>query len=246
MGAMNQGVMDVDGKVVGVIHQMFMPEKGTGSKYVEGCHDVFKQDRNAHAPTSKKVQLKIARGDDLQERKRLLVEGADALIVLPGGPGTFDELWEMACGRQVGFVNVPIVCVNVDGYYESFRQMLERAHEDQFLYKLPSDILHFEDTSEKAIEYIEGYMEGKADDDQKRAEKSKKKVIKRKPSMLQRMGSVYNMPFNFSSLGLGGGDNDDDDEEEEESSINATSIPYSYAMTFITGLALGFMLQSRK
>jgi predicted Rossmann-fold nucleotide-binding protein len=34
----------------------------------------------------------IARGNDLQERKRLLVEGADALAVLPGGPGTWDEV----------------------------------------------------------------------------------------------------------------------------------------------------------
>ena len=37
-------------------------------------------------------ELIVAGGDDLRERKRLLVEGADALIVLPGGPGTWDEV----------------------------------------------------------------------------------------------------------------------------------------------------------
>ena len=76
------------------------------------------------------------------------MEGADALVVLPGGPGTWDELWEMACARHIGFHSMPIVCVNVDGYYDNFRDMLRRAHEDGLLYKHPNDILHFEETPE--------------------------------------------------------------------------------------------------
>ena len=54
-----------------------------GSYWFEGAHSVFREGRN---------EILIARGNDLQERKKLLVENADALIVLPGGPGTWDEV----------------------------------------------------------------------------------------------------------------------------------------------------------
>ncbi len=149
MGAMNQGVLEADGSVVGVIHKMFVSEnenKGR-SGWVEGCHSVFRN--------NKKSKLIIVGGDDLQERKRMLVKNADALIILPGGPGTFDELWEMVCSKQIGLIDIPICCVNVDGYYDSFSQMLKRAKTDRFLYKNPGELLCFVESSAEAIEYIE-------------------------------------------------------------------------------------------
>jgi hypothetical protein len=103
----------------------------------------------------------VARGKDLQERKRLLVENSDALIVLPGGPGTWDELWEMACARNIGLADMPIVCVNTDGYYDSFRAMLERAHTERLTKLRPDEILHFEDGPEGAVRWIEEQCQGK-------------------------------------------------------------------------------------
>lgn len=44
-------------------------------------------------------EMLVAGGKDLQERKRLLVDRADALIVLPGGPGTWDEV-SFECTRR--------------------------------------------------------------------------------------------------------------------------------------------------
>jgi len=226
MGAMNQGVLDVDGRVVGVIHEMFVA-KGKG-KWVEGCHSVFKQNKND------KTHLMIVGGDDLQERKRMLVKGADALVVLPGGPGTFDELWEMACARQIGLIQMPIVCVNVNGYYDSFRQMLERAHEDQFLYKHPREILHFEDTSVEAIDYIEQVVSG---DMVQGALLVSKKRIRWKQFMVQRMMSVYNIPLNLSFSSM------EDDDDLSVSRWTFKAIPF--ALTFVTGITLGFMMQSQ-
>ena len=66
MGAMNQGVKDAQGSVIGVIHEMFVT-KGKGSSWVEGCHDVFKEADN------EKSNLIIVKGEDLQERKKMLV-----------------------------------------------------------------------------------------------------------------------------------------------------------------------------
>ena len=77
-----------------------------------GAHDVFAN-----------REMLVAGGTDLQERKRLLVKDADALIVLPGGPGTWDELWEMACGRNIGLHNLPICVVNVNDFYQPFLKM---------------------------------------------------------------------------------------------------------------------------
>jgi len=94
-------------------------------------------------------------GDDLQERKKFLVACADALIVLPGGPGTWDELWEMACARHLELNTLPIVCVNVDGYYEPFREMLHRAYEDKLIRMEPEQIIWFADTAEDAVRFVE-------------------------------------------------------------------------------------------
>lgn len=147
MAAMNCGADDGGGHIVGVMHEKFI---NTSDDWFEGMHTVF-HEGCGH-------EIIVARGEDLQERKRLLVEGADALAVLPGGPGTWDELWEMACARHIGFHSMPIVCINTDGYYDAFRAMLTRAYDDQLLYKHPEDILHFEETPEAAVMWIESYL----------------------------------------------------------------------------------------
>ena len=48
----------------------------------------------------------------------MLFEGADCVICMPGGAGTYDELWEIACERNVGMSTVPVVVVNIDGFYD--------------------------------------------------------------------------------------------------------------------------------
>lgn len=87
MAAMNQGAHDHRGHIVGVIHEKFVVD---GSDWFEGAHSVFANKNNKERGGG--AEILIARGNDLQERKRLLVEGADALVVLPGGPGTWDEV----------------------------------------------------------------------------------------------------------------------------------------------------------
>ena len=65
------------------------------------------------------------------------------------------QLWEMACAKNLGFVHYPIICVNIDGYYEPFRMMLQRAYEDELLKVKPENVIHFTNTSIEAIQYIE-------------------------------------------------------------------------------------------
>ena len=86
MDAMNVGANDAGGRIVGIIHEKFVQE---GGDWFEGTSSVFRPREDGGGGTH---EIVIARGNDLQERKRLLVEGADALAVLPGGPGTWDEV----------------------------------------------------------------------------------------------------------------------------------------------------------
>lgn len=119
---------------------------------------------NSNAPASNgaannsntnSIQMLVAGGDDLQERKKLLVQDADALVVLPGGPGTWDELWEMGCAKGIGLTDLPIVVVNVNHYYDPFLAMLQRAYEQGLTKHRPEELMVFVDTAWEAIAYLE-------------------------------------------------------------------------------------------
>lgn len=89
------------------------------------------------------LELIISKGKDLSERKQLLIENSNALIVLPGGVGTFDELWHCVCGKSLtlhGLEMVPICVLNTDGFYDGSIQQLQRAHEglSSFFCSLPT------------------------------------------------------------------------------------------------------------
>lgn len=230
MAAMNRGANDGDGRIVGVIHEAFVVD---GSDWFEGCHDVF--DKKRHT-------IIVAKGNDLQERKKLLVDGAQGLVVLPGGPGTWDELWEMACSRHIGFHSMPIVCVNVDGYYDNFKDMLSRAHDDELLYKHPDEILHFEETADAAVKWIETYH-AKAE-----STKEQKKVIRKRTSMLKRMQSnlsgsslsPWRRMTSFFGEDIFGGDDDDEVSADGRKYGQSTAV-----LIFAAGVTVGMLTAFR-
>ena len=55
----------------------------------------------------------------MHQRKQAMAEAADAFLALPGGIGTFEELFEVWTWRQLGYHDKPIGLLNVDGYYDS-------------------------------------------------------------------------------------------------------------------------------
>lgn len=65
--------------------------------------------------------------ETMHERKSLMLELADAIIVLPGGVGTQDEFWEVLAGAQLGLHSKPCGILNVDGYYDSLLAFIDRA-----------------------------------------------------------------------------------------------------------------------
>ena len=71
--------------------------------------------------------------ETMHERKALMAKMADAIVALPGGCGTMEELLEAITWKQLGIISIPIVIVNMDGYYDSMIEMLHRAVEENFM-----------------------------------------------------------------------------------------------------------------
>ncbi len=91
---------------------------------------------------------------DMRERKALLEGRADALVALPGGLGTFEELFEVIVGKQLGYHAKPIVVVDVDGYYRPLVQMLEHGIDQRFIKASARGLIHVVATAAEAVEYL--------------------------------------------------------------------------------------------
>jgi hypothetical protein len=63
--------------------------------------------------------------DTMHDRKRIMAERADAFAILPGGIGTLDETFEILTWRQLGLHDKPIFLVDVAGYWEPLRALLD-------------------------------------------------------------------------------------------------------------------------
>jgi uncharacterized protein (TIGR00730 family) len=71
--------------------------------------------------------------ETMHERKALMAELSDAVIAMPGGPGTLDELFELFTWRQLGLHHKPIGLLNVADYWRPLLVFLEHAVNERFL-----------------------------------------------------------------------------------------------------------------
>jgi hypothetical protein len=69
----------------------------------------------------------------MHQRKAKLVENVDAIIALPGGCGTLEELLEAITWKRLGHLHQPIVILNTNGYYDPLKLMLERSIDEGFM-----------------------------------------------------------------------------------------------------------------
>ena len=77
------------------------------------------------------TELRIV--DDMHERKRLMLELSDAVIALPGGCGTLEELFEAITWKRLGLYFGPVVLVNVNGFYDPCIELLNRTVDEGFM-----------------------------------------------------------------------------------------------------------------
>ena len=71
--------------------------------------------------------------DTMHERKALMAERSDAFLALPGGIGTFEELFEVWTWRQLGYHDKPIGILNVANYYDTLLDFLRTSVDSGFM-----------------------------------------------------------------------------------------------------------------
>jgi uncharacterized protein (TIGR00730 family) len=71
--------------------------------------------------------------DTMHDRKRIMAERADAFLALPGGIGTFEELFEVWTWRQLGYHDKPIGVLNTAAYYNRLFEFLKTSQSAEFL-----------------------------------------------------------------------------------------------------------------
>lgn len=76
---------------------------------------------------------KLVFTETMHERKAKMEELADAFIIVPGGIGTFEELFEVLTLKQLGRHKKSIAIYNIDGYYDSMDSMLGHSIEERFV-----------------------------------------------------------------------------------------------------------------
>ena len=65
--------------------------------------------------------------ETMHERKKVMFMNCDAVVVLPGGAGSLDELFEVLTWRQLGLHEKPVFVVNTNGYWDPLMQMLDHV-----------------------------------------------------------------------------------------------------------------------
>jgi uncharacterized protein (TIGR00730 family) len=95
--------------------------------------------------------------ESMQERKVKMAEMADGFIVMPGGYGTLEEVFEVLTAGQLGFHKKPVVFLNVEGYYDLLHQQLQHMVNHKMLLAPHAGIAQFADTPEQAIELLHQY-----------------------------------------------------------------------------------------
>ena len=95
----------------------------------------------------------------MHERKAKFLENIDALIALPGGPGTLEELLEAITLKRLGQFTKPIIILNTNGYYDPLILMLERCVEEKFLRPIHAEMWTFVHQPEEVMSAINQSME---------------------------------------------------------------------------------------
>jgi uncharacterized protein (TIGR00730 family) len=89
--------------------------------------------------------------DSMHERKQLMAERADAFVVLPGGFGTLDELFEILTWRQLGLHDKPIVLVDLDNYWQPLAVLLDRMKAEGYVSEANRQLIRWVDRIDEVL-----------------------------------------------------------------------------------------------
>ena len=91
---------------------------------------------------------------NMRDRKAMLEARGDAFVALPGGLGTFEEVFEILVGKLLGYHQKPIVLLNVAGYYAPLLAMIEHGIEQRFIKATAREAYFIAGSVAEAIEFL--------------------------------------------------------------------------------------------
>lgn len=135
MGSLANSALQAGGRVIGVLPHFFdTPEL-------------------AHYELTELVRV-----DNMHQRKAKMAELADGFIALPGGFGTYEELFEILTWAQIGLHHHPVGVLNVDGYFEPLFDLIEHAERHGFIYSEHRQLLSNEASPAALLEAMDQYQ----------------------------------------------------------------------------------------
>ena len=132
MGIIADAVLENGGEVIGVIPS-FMEKFEVQHKGLTQIHIV----------------------ETMHQRKQLMAEISDAVVALPGGWGTLDELFEILTWKQLGLHQMPVGLLNVNGFYDPLIEMIHKMVKEGFLKQTNLDMLMIDDNLESLLNRME-------------------------------------------------------------------------------------------
>lgn len=134
MGAVADGVLNNNGSVTGVIPHF------------------LEQKEIVHEGLSELILV-----NTMHERKLKMYDRSDAFMVLPGGWGTMEEMFEILTWGQLGMHEKPIGVLNINGYYDPLKAQNTMMVQEGFLSERIREILKFSPSAEDLLEWMEDY-----------------------------------------------------------------------------------------
>ncbi len=131
MGALADGALSKHGDVIGIIPR-FMTE-------VEWQHPGV-------------ATLEVV--EDMRERKHRLLTGSDAVVALPGGCGTLEEVFEAITLKRLGIYLKPIIFVNTKGFYDGLREFMQHTIRERMLGDAHAAMWQFVDSADEVLPAI--------------------------------------------------------------------------------------------
>ncbi|KAK1553771.1 hypothetical protein Q3G72_003479 [Acer saccharum] len=135
MGLVSQEVHRGGGHVLGIIPKTLMSKEITGETVGE-----------------------VKPVADMHQRKAEMARNSDCFIALPGGYGTLEELLEVITWAQLGIHDKPVGLINVDGYYNSLLNFIDKAVDDGFIFPSQRSIIVSAPNARELVQKLEEYV----------------------------------------------------------------------------------------
>jgi hypothetical protein len=134
MAVLSDACRAAGGKVIGITPQWFI-DKGIGDDRAD--------------------ELIVSTG--MRDRKEMLENRGDALLALPGGLGTLEEIFEVIVAKQLGRHGKPIVILNIAKYYDPLLAMIRHGIEHKFIKPAADKLFFVADSVDSAIAYLRSH-----------------------------------------------------------------------------------------